>query len=124
LNFVWSEANAAFVSQRTLPVVVTGGRLVYKEIPGMIVIEKRGSKNRLFIYFEVGKEFFFFQFEDNILYAVSSDKQFNDAISNTKAKDKVLRKNTTDGSSFQYKLGKRGEMIRFVRKYYELPEEE
>jgi hypothetical protein len=122
LNFVWKEENAAFVSQRTLPVVVSGGRLIYKEIPGMIVIEKRGSKNSLFIYFEVGKEHFFFQFVDNILYAYSSDSKFNELISSTKAIDKILVKIKGE-SSFQYKLGKRGDMTRFVRKYYELPPE-
>jgi len=118
LNFVWSQENAAFESQKKLPLVISNGKPVYKEIPGRIVIEKKGSKNTLFIYFELGKTFFFFQFENNSLYAFSSDEKFNEAITNTKAKDKNL--SAKDGqAAFAYKIGNRGQKTRFTRKYFQ-----
>jgi len=119
LNFTWSQENAAFESQRVLPLVISNGKSAYKEIPGKIVIEKKGSKNTLYIYFELGKTFFFFQFENNSLYAFSSDERFNDAIMNTKAKDKNL--SAKDGQpAFSYKIGNRGQKTRFVRKYFQV----
>jgi len=118
LNFTWSQENAAFESQRTLPLVISNGKNVYKEIPGKIVIEKKGSKNTLYIYFELEKTFFFFQFENNSLYAFSSDEKFNDAIMNTNAKDKNL--SAKDGqAAFAYKIGNRGQKTRFTRKYFQ-----
>jgi hypothetical protein len=117
MNFDWVEEHAAFVSQKTLPIVVAGSKLIYKEIPGMMVIEKRGSKNTLYIYLEVGTEYFFFQFDIGSLVAWSSEKRFYDAIFNTKAKDRTL--SSKKGDAFGYKLGKRSDMIRFTRKYFD-----
>ena len=118
LHFVWSEENAAFQSQNTLPVVVSGSQLIYKEIPGKIVIEKKGSKNTLYIYFELNKDYFFYQFENNSLYVFSSNENFNNAIRNTKAKDKT--QSAAKGEpAFAYKLGTGGQKTRFVRKYFQ-----
>lgn len=117
MNFEWIEEHAAFVSQKTLPIVVSGSKLIYKEIPGMMVVEKRGSKNTLYIYLEIEKEYFFFQFDIGSLAVWSSEKRFYDAILNTKAKDRTL--STKKGDAFGYKLGKRSDMIRFTRKYFD-----
>ena len=118
LHFLWSQENAAFESQRTLPLVISNGKPVYKEIPGRIVIEKKGSKNTLYIYFELGKTFFFFQFENNSLHAFSSDEKFNNAITKTKAADKTL--SAKDGQvAFSYKIGNRGQKTRFIKKYFQ-----
>ena len=119
LNFTWSQENAAFESQRVLPLVISNGKNIYKEIPGRIVIEKKGSKNTLYIYFELGKTFFFFQFENNSLYAFSSDEKFNDAIMSTKAKDKNLSAKGGK-AAFAYKIGNRGQKTRFTRKYFRI----
>jgi hypothetical protein len=119
LNFTWSQENAAFESQRTLPLVISNGKTIYKELPGRIVIEKKGSKNTLYIYFELGKTFFFFQFENNSLYAFSSDEKFNEAIMNTKAKDKTLSAKGGQ-AAFSYKIGNRGQKTRFTRKYFQI----
>jgi hypothetical protein len=117
LHFTWSKENSAFESQTQLPLVISGGKTVYKEIPGRIVIEKKGSRNTLYIYFELKKDFFFFQFENNSLSAFSSENKFNDAIMKTKAKDKNL--GARDGKpAFSYKLGNRGQITRFARKYF------
>jgi hypothetical protein len=117
LNFVWSEENGAFESQKTLPIVISGGKTIYKEIPGRIVIEKKGSRNTLYIYFELGRNYFFFQFDNNGLTAFSSDEKFNSAISSTKAKDKTL--SSKDGqAAYSYKLGNNGQKNRFTRRYF------
>jgi len=117
LNFTWSPENSAFESQKTLPLIISGGKTIYKEVPGRIVIEKKGSRNTLFIYFEMGKDFFFFHFENNSLSAFSSDEKFNNAIINTKAKDKNLSAKGGE-PSFSYKISNRGQKTRFTRKYF------
>ena len=121
MNFVWSKENVAFESQKTVPLVFSGGTTVFKEIPGRIVIEKKGSKNTLFVYFELKKDFFFFQFDNNSLSVFSSDEKFNETISDTKAKHRGV--NAKDGQpSFSYKLGNRGQKTRFTRKYFQMEE--
>jgi hypothetical protein len=117
LDFFWSKDNAAFQSQKTLPIVVSGGKNVYKEIPGRIVIEKKGSKNTLYIYLELKKDYFFFQFENNSLFAFSSDEKFNNAIIKTKAQHKTLS-SKGGKAAYSYKIGNRGQKNRFTRKYF------
>lgn len=91
-------------------------------LPGKIVIEKRGSRNKLYIYCEVNDVCFFFQFENNQVYGFSTDTRFTDAIRATKAQKRMLAGG--DGkASFTYKLGNRGQKDKFLRKFYVKEEE-
>ena len=120
---MWDNVNAAFLSQRTLPLIICNSKQVYKNVPGRIVIEKKGSRNRLYIYFEFDNEFFFFQFENNSMYGYASVKKFNEEISNTKAKNKTLAAEKGK-PSFTYKLGNRSQQRKFTKKYFPPLEEE
>ena len=123
ISFTWSKEGKAFVSHNRLPVVICNAKEINKEIPGSIVIEKRGSRNRLYLYFEVDKDFFFFQLENNSMYGYSSDTKFTDAITATKVKKRMLPPG--DGKpAFTYKLGNRSQKNKFVKKFYVAPDEE
>lgn len=123
IDFTWDRINKSFTSQYELPVIVCGAKEVNKMVPGRIVIEKRGSRNRLYIYFEFDDSFFFFQFENNNMYGYSSDKKFNSAISDLPAKKRMLQ---SGGGlpSFVYKLGNKSQKNKFTKKYYYVPEED
>jgi len=123
IDFIWDKENSAFVSQKELPLIVCGSKQVYKIVPGRIVIEKRGSRNRLYIYFEFDNKFFFFQFENNSMYGYSSEKKFVEAIMSVKAKNKTIK--SGDGlPSFTYKLGNKTQQRKFVSKYFNIQLEE
>ena len=123
INFTWDKENTAFVSQRELPLIICGSKQVYKMVPGRVVIEKRGSRNRLYLYFEFDNKFFFFQFENNSMYGYSSEKKFVDAIMSVKAKNKTIK--SGDGlPSFTYKLGNKTQQRKFVSKYFTILLEE
>lgn len=123
LDFEWDKVNSAFTSQRKLPVIICNSKQVYKEVPGRLVIEKKGSRNRLYLYFEFDKEFFFFQFENNSMYGYASVKKFNEEIMNVKAKNKTLH--AENGKpSFTYKIGNRSQQRKFVKKYFPVMEDE
>jgi len=67
---------------------------------------------------KLNKDYFFYQFENNSLYVFSSNENFNNAIRNTKAKDKT--QSAAKGEpAFAYKLGTGGQKTRFVRKYFQ-----
>jgi len=118
IDFQWDKDNSAFTSQTKLPLIICGAKTVYKMVPGRIVIEKRGSRNRLYLYFEFDNQFYFFQFENNSVAGYSSDKNFNEAITNTKAKNKTLQ--AANGQpSFTYKISSRGQKLKFTKKYYQ-----
>ncbi len=123
LSFTWDKDAKAFISQHKLPVVICNAKEVNQEIPGEIVIEKRGSRNKLYIYFEIDEDFFFFQAESNSMYGYSSDTKFNDAIVQTKVKKRMLQ--AENGlPSFTYKIGNRSQKNKFMKKFYRAPQEE
>ena len=112
-------------TQTSLPLIICGGRTIYKTVPGRIVVEKRGSRNKLYVYFEFDDQFYYFQFDNNVVSAFSSDVNFNNAIKNTKAKNRSLAPDNAAGlPSFTYKLGNRGWKNKFVKNYYTNIEEE
>lgn len=123
ISFTWDREAKAFISQHYLPVVICNAKEINKEIPGEIVIEKRGSRNRLYLYFETDDDFFFFQLENNSMYGYSSDKKFTDAIVETNAKKRML-KPENGLPAFTYKLGNRSQKNKFMKKFYKVPEEE
>ncbi|MCQ2284194.1 MAG: hypothetical protein MJZ57_04770 [Bacteroidales bacterium] len=123
IDFEWDKDLSTFKSQTTLPLIVCGGKQIYKMVPGRIVIEKRGSRNKLYIYFEFDDQYYYFQFENNAVSGYSSDKNFNEAISKTKPKNRSLAPENGE-PSFTYKLGNRGWKNKFVKKYFTNIEEE
>lgn len=123
IYFTWDKENSAFISQRTLPVIICGSTQIYKEVPGRIVIEKKGSRNNLYIFMEVDSEYFLFQFQNNTMFGYSSVSQFNDEISKTKGKDRALKAENGQ-QSFSYRLGNRSQHRNFIRKFYPAVEEE
>ena len=125
IDFEWDKEQSTFKSQTALPLIVCGAKQVYKMVPGRIVIEKRGSRNRLYLYFEIDNQFYYFQFDNNAVSAFSSDKAFNDAISSVKPKNRFQAPDQAKGlPSFSYKLGNRGLKNKFVKKYFTDIEEE
>ncbi len=123
IQFVWDKEAKAFISQYLLPVAICNGREINKEIPGEIVVEKRGSRNRLYLYFEIDNDFFFFQVENNSIYGYSSDTKFTDPIVQTKVKKRMLP--PSNGlPACTYKLGNRSQKNKFIKKFYRVPDEE
>ena len=123
LDFTWDKENKSFVSQTHLPLIICGGKEINKMVPGRIVIEKRGSRNRLYIYFEFDDDFFFFQFENNNMYGFSSDKIFIDAIMAVDAKKRTI-KSENGQPSFTYKWGNRTQKNKFVNKFYNIKKDD
>ena len=125
IDFEWDKEQSTFKSQTKLPLIVCGAKQQYKIVPGRIVIEKRGSRNRLYLYFEFDNHFFYYQFDNNAVSAFSSDKAFNDAISSVKPKNRFQAPDQAKGlPSFTYKLGNRSLKNKFVKKYFTDIEEE
>lgn len=125
IDFEWDKEQSTFKSQTTLPLIICGAKTIYKMVPGRIVIEKRGSRNKLYLYFEFDDQYYYFQFDNNVVSGYSSDKAFNEAIKNTKPKNKSLAPDNDKGlPSFSYRLGNIGWKNKFVKKYYTNLEEE
>lgn len=125
IDFDWDKDHSTFKSQTVLPLIVCGSKQVYKMVPGRIVIEKRGSRNRLYLYFEFDDQFYYFQFDNNAVSAFSSNKAFNDAITSVKPKNRFQEPDKAKGlPSFTYKLGNRSLKNKFVKNYFTDIEEE
>ncbi len=125
IDFEWDKEQSTFKSQTKLPLIICGSKSQYKMVPGRIVIEKRGSRNRLYLYFEFDNQFYYYQFDNNAVSAFSSDKAFNEAITSVKPKNRFQAPDPSKNlPSFTYKLGNRSLKNKFVKKYFTDIEEE
>ncbi|MDR1345096.1 MAG: hypothetical protein LBK03_00135 [Bacteroidales bacterium] len=123
VKFRWDEANSAFISQAQLYLAVCNSKEVDRVMPGRLVIEKKGSRNRFYFYTEFDSHFYFFQFENNSMYGFSSSTAFNEAIQAVSPSKRAL--NSARGlPAYSYKLGNRSQKNKFVKKYYSLPKAE
>ena len=98
MQMVWNQANKTFVSQGQIGVAICGKREVNRYVPGIIEIKKKSSKNtggnntgEIKMYFEIGSEWFYFEYKGTTLKAVSSLKAFGDCITNTPPAKRELK---------------------------------
>jgi len=123
VDFKWDKTNSAFISQTQLHLVICNTKEVDRVLPGRLVIEKKGSRNRFYFYTEFDDQFYFFQFENNSMYGFSSNTAFNEAIKSVSPSKRAL--NSAKGlPSYTYKLGNRSQKNKFVKNYYNLPKSE
>jgi hypothetical protein len=123
VEFTWDKANSAFISQTRLHMAICNSKEVDRVMPGRLVIEKKGSRNRFYFYTEFDEQFYFFQFENNSMYGFSSNTAFNAAIQAVSPSNRAL--NSANGlPGYTYKLGNRSQKNKFVKNYYNLPKED
>jgi hypothetical protein len=123
VEFKWDRVNSAFISQTKLHLVICNSKEVDRVMPGRLVIEKKGSRNRFYFYTEFDEQFYFFQFENNSMYGFSSNTAFNVAIQEVSSSKRAL--NSGNGlPAYIYKLGNRSQKNKFVKNYYNLPKED
>ena len=78
---------------------------MYRKIKGKIHIERKRSGDIITIYLALDDQtYYFFQYSRNMLYAYSSDQQFNTMISEVKDDKRKLTGGGKDLPDYQYVL--------------------
>ena len=105
IELEWNQSTKSFNSKSNIGIAVCGKREVNKYVPGLFEIQKRSNKTNIQIYFEVGSDWFYFNYTgaSNSMQVCSSIGKFNDILKNTPQKKRQLE-STKDLPSFTYKL--------------------
>ncbi|NTW32594.1 MAG: hypothetical protein HGB12_08225, partial [Bacteroidetes bacterium] len=88
----WNRTSKSFVSEGNIGIVAINKNQFNKYVGGRIEVIKKKSGDEINIYFEFdSNDWYFFNYKQNIIQAISSDNTFNTAIKEAKADNKVLK---------------------------------
>lgn len=86
----WDFKNRSFVSDGDLGFVSTGNTQLFKFMKGNLEISYKHSGTTINLYFEAGNEWYFFSYQTNRMQAISSSKEFVDAIKKAMEENKNI----------------------------------
>ncbi len=114
VTFTWDDETESYVSQGKLGLVNAGKKQIFLELNGRIqLIRKRGG-DQLNIYLELDDaNWFYFTYSKGLMLAVSSDKEFNTILTETKD-DKRKAEKVKGKDPFSYMLGSKSKRSRFL----------
>jgi hypothetical protein len=125
MKLKWQPATNSYISQGKINI---GGILkgrINGEIVGIVEFRKIRSGDEVNIYFEIGGEWFYFNYQSNLLKAFSSLGKFNDLIIEDvtgKGDKNKVKEEKDDGkkSAFRYNIGdtkKKDDFLTRVKPY-------
>jgi hypothetical protein len=99
----WDERSRSFVSLGKLGIAAVGQTQINKYINGTIQITKSRRGDVINLYIEVSRrEWYFFSYNDGLMQVISSNPDFNDAISSVKPSK---RKQSSGEGRGKYEFG-------------------
>ena len=127
IKMSWNQDQRAFVSNGEIGIAICGGREVNRYVPGLIEVSKKGSgksaTTNMQIYFEIGNDWFFFQYTGTTMRGTSSIKAFDEAIDNVPQDKKIFAADSKKKlAKYDYKKSNAAAKKKFLEKY--APKEE
>ncbi len=115
LNLNYNPGKKAFITEGNIGLGNILKNEINREFPGLIKIEKtRNRKDRIYIYLAPDPNtWYYFEFVNGTMKAVSSNKEFNEIIKELKPKSK--KQNVEKGPSFQFTIGSEASKNNFLR---------
>ncbi len=115
LTLKYNETRKSYVSEGKIGIGVIGKTQINKYVNGRVEMSQKRSGDRLTVYLEVSSgEWYFFDYYNGIMYAISSNKEFNDIIINTKAEDREVK--AGDGEKrYSYQLSTSSRKDKFLK---------
>lgn len=86
----WDFKNRSFVSVGDLGFVSAGNTQLFKFMTGNLEIVRKRGGTTINLYFEAGEEWYFFSYTTNRMQAISSSKEFVDAIKKATSENKNI----------------------------------
>ncbi len=120
----WKEGERMWVSRGNIGLAAVGGKQLNREIPGMLVIERKRSGDILTLYLEAGpKSWYYFNYTRGLMQAISSNEAFNTVIREEKPEKRTM--DTKKGEqTFRYIISTERKRRDFVIRYYQQEETE
>lgn len=123
VNFEYNASTKSYVSVGQIGIGAMGKNQINRYVNGAIEVQLRRGGDRLQMYIEVSpSEWFYFSYANGLMQGFSSDKAFNEAITNTKAEDRSLKAKDNE-RAYSYWTSTLRRKDAFLKKI-EVPDEE
>ncbi|MCX8081104.1 MAG: hypothetical protein N3F09_07715 [Bacteroidia bacterium] len=124
LNFTYDARKKSFITGDMIGVVSIMKNDILRKYRGKIKIEKtRNKKDRFYFYLEPDPTtWYFFEYANGTMKAISSNREFNEVIKELKAKNR--KQDVDKGPSFQFTIGSEASKNKFVRENMDEKREE
>jgi len=92
IKFTWNPKSRSLVSESPIGIAMMGDNQINKYVDGYIEISRKRSGSVINMYFEVGNDWYYFNYAMNKLQSISSRKDYNDLIKKAMESDKNIQK--------------------------------
>jgi len=118
LKLRWDTLTKAWVSYGPIAIGCIGKVQVNKYVNGLVEFQKKKNGDDFTFYFELSKnEWYFFNYRNNILMALSSNSQFNDAVEAGIKSSSEQKRLGNLVKGYHYTIGTDRKKRDFLRKY-------
>lgn len=115
VNLEYIPDSRAFICWGPIGVNNIGNNMIMKYVPGYVEIQKRRSGDVITIYFMLeDNRWYYFNYANNTLQAISDNSDFNDKLVNLKAKERRVTKKGEP--TYQFLIGTADKKATFLRK--------
>ncbi|MGD0711859.1 MAG: hypothetical protein ABR968_11855, partial [Bacteroidales bacterium] len=117
IQMKWNQATNSFVSVGPIGLVSMGKNQINKYVNGYIEVIKKKSSQEFNIYLEFDTgDWYFFNYKQNVMQAISSNSEFNKIIKETKSDNRTL-KSEKDLPQYQYTVSTEMKKKAFLDKF-------
>ena len=122
INLSWNESNTSFISDGPIGIGNINKIQINKYVPGYFEIRKRRTGDEINFYFQLNKnEWYYFNYRNNIMQAISSNEVFNNRLIDLNPKTRIYQDEDNDD---QYEfvistLEKKSSFLKRMKKYFE-----
>jgi len=118
INMHWDSTSKSWLSSGPIGIATIGKSQVYRYVTGMMEFTKKRNGDDFTIYLQLtGQDWYFFNYRNNILQALSSDISFNDMIINARKSKAEQNKASKKAKGFSYTISTERKKRDFLRKF-------
>ncbi|MFN3916855.1 MAG: hypothetical protein ACK4K0_03845 [Flavobacteriales bacterium] len=117
VTFEWDNEEGAYISKGKIGIGTVLKKEVFRYVDGKVKLTKKRTGDVIEIYLQLDENtFYFFRYTKELMEAVSSNNDFNSAISDLKA-DKTKFKGSKGEDDFQFMLSTKTKAAAFIRQF-------
>lgn len=117
LRMTWNYPTRSYISNGPLGIGSIGKTQINKYVTGYVEIEKKRTGDVLTIYleFDNGRSWYFFNYRNNLMQAISSNAEFNTYIRELKDDKRTVKKDR-DGEEYSFIISNLRKKTDFLRR--------
>ncbi len=118
INLHWDSTSGSWRSSGPIGIATIGKNQVYRYVNGIMEFVKKRNGDEFTVYFQLsGTDWYFFNYRNNILQALSSDIDFNDLIINARKVKSEQKNADKKARGFSYTISTERKKRDFLRKF-------